>query len=200
VIAIRYNYYNPIRHLIAKVVRQLSRQRMMNSLQFCEEPGLVLPEFLSSDFYFDQFITVNIEKLYVGLLSASDGKVMYLPIFKTPHYHFAKNAISGGAAGPITGYESYKDYAYRNRHMCSEEEFIELIENMRTHGYDWQNKPIFVFRHWSRPFPIGRWDVADGFHRLAILAALGEKKVKVGILRYKHSFIERLKRRLYCRK
>lgn len=171
---------------------------MKDSLQFDEEPRLVLPEFLSSDFYFGQYITVKIEKLYVGLVSSSNRGVIYLSIFKTPHYHFAKNVISGGAAGLITGYESYKDYAYRNRHMLmlSEEEFIQLIENIRTNGYDWKNKPIFVFRHWSRPFPIGRWDVADGFHRLAVLAALGEKSVKVATLRYKKTIFKRVVNRI----
>ena len=47
--------------------------------------------------------------------------------------------------------------------------------------------------------PINKFykDVADGFHRLAILAALGKTKIRVCKLEYKYNIFLRIFRKLY---
>jgi hypothetical protein len=156
-----------------------------------------IPEFLATEFCFDAFDLINISNLYVGLRPVSGGRVVYVLVYKTPHYVFARNVLFKEDLYSVSGYRSYKQYSEINLRTCSEKQFVGLIKDITDNGYDWKNRPILVFRHWSRLFPLGRWDVADGFHRIAVLAALGEKNIKVGTLRYKYNAGARVKRRLF---
>jgi hypothetical protein len=159
-----------------------------------------IPEFLMSEFIFDDFDYVDVKNLYVGLLSISENCVIYVPVHKTPHYVFARNVIFNEKTHSISGYEHYKHYSEKNPDACSEKRYISLIKDIANNGYDWKNRPILVFQNWRRPFPRARKDVADGFHRLAVLAALGENKVCVGTLRYKHNVVCRMKRKFVANK
>lgn len=156
-----------------------------------------IPKFLAPDLCFNAFELINISNLYVGLRPVSGGRVFYVLVFKTPHYVFARNVLLKENIYPVSGYRSYRQYSEINPRTCSEKQFVGLIKDITENGYDWKNRPILVFRHWRRLFPLGRWDVADGFHRLAVLAALGEKKIKVGTLRYKYNAGARVKRCLF---
>jgi hypothetical protein len=155
-----------------------------------------IPEFLMSEFCFDDFDLVDIINLYVGLVSVSGDCVVYVPVYNTPHYVFVRNVIYNEDICPAAGYQNYKHYLKTNPSACSERQFMRLIKDITDNGYDWKNRPILVFRNWRRYFPRGRRDVADGFHRLAVLAALGENKIKVGVLRYQHNVLSRMKKRL----
>ena len=153
--------------------------------------NLNLPVFISAHHSPGKYINVNIRMLYVGLVQASNKKIKYVPIQKTPHYLFAKSVLTGKPIQPVSDYDSYSRYLIHNPHTCSENDFIKLINEMHLMGYDWQSHPILVFRHWRRPLPFGRWDVADGFHRLAVLSALGETYFPVFSLQYKYSLWRR---------
>jgi len=158
---------------------------------------LTIPYFLKKNFIFNKYYQANINDLFVGLLSISSRNPVYKSIFETPHYTFAKKTIFGINLKDTSEYKSYKHYSMINAHACSEKKFIKLIENIVENSYDWENKPILVFKNWRRPLPLNRLDVADGFHRLAILAALDQKLIKVGLLKYKHDILTRLKKNIY---
>ena len=156
-----------------------------------------IPKFLAPDLCFDAFDLINISNLYVGLRPITGGRTVYVLVFKAPHYVFARNVLFKEDLYPVSGYQSYRQYSEINQRGCSEKQFVGLIKDITDNGYDWENRPILVFRNWRRFFPLGRWDVADGFHRLAVLAALGEKNIKVGTLRYKHNAVARAKRFMF---
>jgi len=118
--------------------------------------------------------------------------VKYLPVVETPHYIYVLHEQFGAPLRHMHGYKDYSQYLSIHPQSHSEEQFRQLIKDIRTNGYDWKNQPILVFRHWSRPLHMNRWDVADGFHRLAILTALGESSVIVGTLKAKKSMFKRV--------
>ncbi len=156
----------------------------------------LIPLFLTENFDFDEFDTVEISRLYVGLLPSSGGKAEYYSIRQTPHYVYARHILNKKKITHTNGYESYEQYVSANHPSKSVDRFSKLCMEIVSNGYDWRNRPIFVFRNYSRPFPFDRWDVADGFHRLAILAALGEERLIVAKLRSKYTVVERFIRRL----
>ena len=152
-----------------------------------------LPKFVNNEFKFNCFSIVKIENIYVGLKPIYISKPIYTSIYKTPHYAFAKQIISGQKVDQQTGYSDYKHYSQINKTSCSEEKYCDLIDSFLKTGYDWQQNPILVFKNWRRPVPFNRWDVADGFHRLAILAALDFQIINVGLLKYKFNYTHRAK-------
>ncbi len=156
----------------------------------------IFPSFLNSNFALGDFQSVNIYKLYVGLRSKNKAKTKYVPVHKTPHYCFAKHHLYGNELYPVSGYQDYKHYINANSGTGSEEKYIQLIDSIKKRGYMWRTQPIFVFNHWTRLFPLGRLDVADGFHRLAILSALGEEEIKVVTLHQKYNIYRRSMHRL----
>jgi hypothetical protein len=143
----------------------------------------------------DRLEMVNVDSLRVGLIDINSGHVSYILINKTPHYYFAKSIIDSEKKLDVggSGYLNYNHYYEVNpKNASTPKQFIELTKKIIEDGYDFTNYPVLVYRHWSRPFPLRRLDVVDGFHRLAILAALGETEIMVCKLKYKHSFILRL--------
>jgi len=156
----------------------------------------MLPNFLSDKFKIESLKLVNIDCLYVGLLGRNTNRIRYVSIKKTPHYYFVKNFIDDENMSYDSERLSYGDYSEINSDACSVDDFIKLIENIMSNGYIYKESPICVFKHWSRPLPVWRLDVADGFHRLAVLAALGETKIMVCKLKYKNNIISRLVLRL----
>lgn len=150
-----------------------------------------LPEFLKVDFIFYRYEKINVKNLYASLIKKS-GNVKFCTIYETPHYIFVRHFLYGENTYVISDYDSYQDYESTNIKACNEHEFIQLIKSIEINGYDWENNPILVHRNWKRLVPLGRWDIADGFHRLAILTALGENDIMVGTLRYKNNILKRL--------
>ena len=162
-----------------------------------EQPNL--PDFLYKCFKFSSFRNVNLDIIFVGLLPIGGGRAKYVPVTETPHFMLARYILLGESIETVRGYKDYAHYIAVNPRINAENNFSKLIKSIRDIGYDPEKGPILVFRSWRRLFPLKRWDVADGFHRLAILAAIGERSVLVGELRTKRSLIRRLRDR-FCQK
>lgn len=155
-----------------------------------------MPAFLADRFQFRDYRLVPMRRLYIGLLPPTGGRAVYVPVTETPHYAFALKILTGRVIPPVGGYQDYEHYTSLNPKACTAGAFGELIESIKTNGYDSTGRPILVFRIWRRPWPPVRWDVADGFHRLAVLAAIGEETVLVGTLRARSSLCRRVAARL----
>ena len=154
-----------------------------------------IPPFLETNFIFSHFKIVSVDKVYVGLINSNLEKIKYVNVKKSPHYYFVCEYL-----GIKSSYKqstiNYFDYIKSNtRDLKSEIKFIQLIESIKKNGYNYKENPILVYRTIKKPFPLGRFFTADGFHRLSILAALGHKNINVGVLKRKQSFISRLKKR-----
>ena len=155
-----------------------------------------IPSFLENSFRIHKYRTVEIDNLFVGLLAMQGAGISYVKIYDTPHYIFAKHVISGEPIEANHGYRSYDHYASINQSARTEKEFIKLIESISEISYDHKKRPVLVFRTWRRMYPLNRWEVADGFHRLAILAALGHERLTVATLRPKYTVVKRISGRL----
>jgi len=157
---------------------------------------ITIPIFLKKDFIFSHFKVVNIDRIYVGLINSNLGKIKYINIKKTPHYYFVCDYL-GIKNKHEESVISYCDYIKSNPlDPRSKQKFIELINSININGYNFKESPILVFKTFKRPFPFGRFDVADGFHRLSILAALGYENINVAVLKRKQSIFTRLKKKM----
>tara|TARA_B100000787_G_C16088785_1_gene247922 strand:+ start:280 stop:786 length:507 start_codon:yes stop_codon:yes gene_type:complete len=155
---------------------------------------ITIPIFLKKDFIFSHFKAVNIDRIYVGLINSNLGKIKYINIKKTPHYYFVCDYL-GIKNKHEESVISYCDYIKSNPlDLKSKQKFIELINLINKNGYNFKESPILVFKTFKRPFPFGRFDVADGFHRLSILAALDSDNVNVAVIKRKQSIFMRLKK------
>ena len=156
-----------------------------------------LPSFINKFFYSFKLKRVKIENLFVGLNNSKTRKTEYINIKNTPHYFFALKYIESRNIPPLNDFIIYQDYIDSNpEDPRSKVKFLSLIDSIMKNGYNFEESPILVFYSFKRPFPFQRWDVADGFHRLAILAALGNENIKVLILKRRQSVFMRLKKRL----
>lgn len=155
---------------------------------------MALPDFLNN-FDVDDYELLKIEQIFVGELG-QDGKISYVSIFGTPHYEFA-SAIYAGSTGKLQFARGrYLEYLKIQETAHSPLKFEQLCSSMRRDGYDWRVYPILVFTDLRRPFPLFRRDVADGFHRLAALAALGYENINVLRLKRKDNIFQRLVNRV----
>jgi hypothetical protein len=162
---------------------------IMNKIRY-----ISIPIFLKKDFIFSHFKVVNIDRIYVGLINSNLGNIKYINIKKTPHYYFVCEYL-GIKNKQEESIINYYDYIKSNPlDRRSKQKFIELIDSIKRNGYIFQELPILVFKTVKRPVPYGRFDVLDGFHRLAILAALDSVNVNVAVLKRKHSVFMRLKK------
>lgn len=153
---------------------------------------IYLPEYLKKKWQIDKNGVVDLSLLYVGLVVSGKDKTVYVNIVESPHYMFARYVLFGEEYNTVSGFESYDQYALFSHHACTEALFVELVCSIIRNGYQFECNPILVYRHWRRPFPLGRWDVADGFHRLAILAALGFKRIPVCFLSRRENICQRI--------
>lgn len=154
---------------------------------------ILLPNFLQANFEFKNFKTMNINNLYVGLFSSRFNKIVYKSIFYTPHFFYAKKFISRKITPELPEFIEYMSYIRFDKRSCIGK-FDNLIDSIISKGYKYREKPILVFKSIRRPFPINRYYVADGFHRLAILAALNKKNIDIAVLKNKFDLIEKLKK------
>jgi hypothetical protein len=153
----------------------------------------VIPNFLYN-FKLIGYKNVEISNLYVGLLS-NKHSLDYVNIEKTPHHKLAKSYIFNS----LNKDELKKEYInYLKIQSTSHAigKFENLINDIKNNGYNFEESPILVWRHWSRPLPLNRLDVADGFHRLAILSALGYSKINVAVIKRKENFLKRIANKL----
>ena len=161
-----------------------------------ESKLIMIPDFLKENFYFSHFNIINIDRLYVGVIDLNLGNIKYINIKKTPHYYFVCEYLgikNKHKESTINYYNYIKSNPLDPRFK---QKFIELINSINKNGYDFKKSPILVFNTLKRPFPFGRFDVADGFHRLSILAALDSKKINVAVLKRNQSIFLRLKKLL----
>lgn len=155
-----------------------------------------IPSHLEKTFQIREYRTVQINNLFVGLSLLHGAGVSYVKIHDTPHYLYARHVIHGEPIESNHGYSDYQHYASVNDGACTEYEFFKLIQSISKNSYDHNECPILVFRTWRRQFPLNRWDIADGFHRLAVIAALDQARLTVATLRQRITFVERLARKL----
>lgn len=155
-----------------------------------------IPNFLKENFCFSHFKVMKIDRLYVGYIDPNIGNIKYINIKKTPHYYFVCEYL-GVKIKLKENIIDYNDYIASNPlDLRSKSKFIKLINSINKNGYDFKESPILVFNTIRRPFPLGRFDVADGFHRLSILAALNTINIEVAVLKQNQSIFMRLKKRL----
>ena len=158
--------------------------------------AIMIPEFLARRFIIDGLRVVDVDRLYVGLLPLAGSAINYVSIYDTPHFLFVRHILHGAPVQPISEYVDYSHYITVHSHPCTEQHFRELITSIVRNGYDKTNKPIMVFRSWRRLWSPTRWDVADGFHRLAILAAMGERSIQVVTLQQRKNIFQRVADRI----
>jgi len=154
-----------------------------------------LPLFLQKQFEIGELANIHIDDIFVAVKSSSLKTITYTSIYSTPHYFFIKNYLKNESR--LTIDNSYQKYTVDNSDACSSEDFIHLADSINNNGYSHEFKPIYVFKHWTRALPFGRFDVADGFHRLAIIAVLGHTTVTVCKLKYKYNIFFRFFFRLF---
>lgn len=148
----------------------------------------LIPNFLD-DFKFKEIKKVEISNLFVGLLSKNNS-IDYVRIKNTPHHKFAQSYIFDSSNKEELKNE-YINYLNIQPTEHSVEKFESLIDNIKINGYDFKTTPILVWRHWTRPLPLKRYDVADGFHRLAVLSALGYLNICVTMIEKKDNVYKR---------
>lgn len=157
-----------------------------------KELTIHLPLFIADNYECVEYKTIDIDNLNVGLLTPGGEKIKYVPIWETPHFLFAQqHSTNIPSSSIVNGYEDYAHYISLHEQGHTTDKFIKIINSIRIDGYDYVEEPILVFKNWKRQWPMNRWDVADGFHRLAVLAALGENQIKVLTLRYKRNLFQR---------
>lgn len=156
--------------------------------------SVILPSFLSNFLLTTHRKEVDINTLYVGLIN---NKINYISVYETPHYKFAKKILNDNSKVILAQNSSnYKDYISMNSNSKTEKSFINLIMSIKNKGYDFKSSPILVFKPYRISF-FKRWHVADGFHRLSILAALGNENIEVVILKRRLSIFNRLIQRIF---
>ncbi|MDB2389803.1 ParB/RepB/Spo0J family partition protein [Alphaproteobacteria bacterium] len=162
----------------------------MNNLS---EEKPILPYFLD-DFIFSDYRVVKLENIYIGY-AYPNNTTQYKSIFSTPHFKLAKYLCNPNEEDLNLLKQDYKQYHSNSDESEKLKKFMNLIFEIQSNGYNWKDTPILVLRNWRRPLPLNRYDVADGFHRLAILAALGYEDIKVARLHYKMSILKRFAKR-----
>jgi hypothetical protein len=162
------------------------------SIDINEKIVNTLPAFLREQFVRGPILRVKIKRIRVGMKMGPSSNIKYTSIYSTPHYDFINKYLRYNKSVPYN--HDYGYYSIDNADASSPEEFIALADSIISEGYDYDSHPIYVFNNWRRFLPIGRLDVADGFHRLAILAALGKQNVEVCKLKYKQTMYSRFMR------
>lgn len=162
--------------------------------------NIEIPIYLRTHFQIKDFRVLNIDNIYVGLKNKKKNKIDYVYVKQTPHFQFVQNFLFGIPNKNTLGYIDYNDYISTNPDARSEKRFIELINSIKDNDYDFVNSPILVFRPTRFFYFFKRWYVADGFHRLAILTALGQEKIFVSTLKNKQTFIQKIIESIYDKK
>jgi len=136
---------------------------------------------LPLDAFFERKI-VDIKNIYAGI-KFRDGQIKYQAIYLSPIYRYAKVIAADGTA---SAHEKILYNRYQKSYLGTSTKKVEaLVESIRLNGFNPEYAPL-AFRSLKRVFPLHRYDVADGHHRAAVLAALGQTKIELVIYKLKH--------------
>lgn len=119
-------------------------------------------------------ITIEIDSLFVGVRS-DQGVINYVSIDQSPIYLYLYDKITKKLSSS-SHIDRYRNYIRTNTAITREQSLMKVYQSIKDNGFDSYYAPL-VFRSGKRPFPFGRYDVADGHHRLCILKLLGHEKV-----------------------
>lgn len=109
-------------------------------------------------------------------------------VYETPHFHMACSFLEGENSTEYQhNFTNYKQYWQKNKAGFLEESFDKrfhifrcLTIDIASEGYD-LSSPIIV----KKDLKSSKYILLDGFHRLAILAALNKEYVEAAVfLRY----------------
>jgi hypothetical protein len=108
------------------------------------------------------------------------GNLVLTDLTDTPHYRFAKAYLDGMEVDKAARESGYLDYSMKHvdKGPDAPAALAELIDSIGVDGYlggQHANLPVLLCRHKSRPW--NPWVVLDGFHRAAVLAAMGVGEV-----------------------
>ena len=141
-----------------------------------------IPEHMKPlDAIFERRI-VNIEKIYTGIKITND-RSKYKALCQSPIYRYAKIIATDGIAN---SQEKMLYKRYQELYPGTSTSKIEsLMQSIQLNGFNPEYAPL-AFRSLKRVYPLNRYDIADGHHRAAVLAALGETNIELFIYKIKH--------------
>ena len=151
--------------------------------------GVKIPTWAST-WKFDKITFLPIDRIYISIRHQNNNNLR-LSIYETPHYQFINEYMRYGNNFKWSQTEYYKYAKKYINGKKSVSHFLTLFLNIRDQNYlkrDYEKNLCLVYRR----FPIGRYILFDGLHRLAILAALGVSTVKVAIIVPKLHWLIRL--------
>lgn len=144
--------------------------------------------------------TFTFDKLMARIWDEKSDTIKIATIYKTPHYKFIKNYIKYGNNFKWRGSEYFR---YANKYLKGEKSvlnFVSLYDSIKNQSYaegKYKGNLCLVYRR----FPIGRYRLFDGIHRLAILAALNFPTIETCIVKTKkHWFLKLIKKTIKARK
>lgn len=134
-----------------------------------------IPEHLRLEDAVFELKQVNIENIYVGI-KGSDQRIRYKHLYKSPIYIYARSIVQDDDvdSGIKKLFKEYNE-CYRR---TSTQRIEDLIKSIKLKGFDENYAPI-AFRSFKRILPFKRYDLADGHHRAAVLAALGASNIEL---------------------
>ena len=125
---------------------------------------------------------VNLGKIYTGI-KLSDDKIKYKTLVESPIYRYAKVIATYGIAN---AQEKMLYSKYQQLYPDTSTSKVEaLVQSIQTNGFNPEYAPL-AFRSLKRLYPLNRYDIADGHHRAAVLAALGQTSIELFIYKVKH--------------
>ena len=143
---------------------------------------MYIPEHMQPlDALFERRI-VDIKNIYAGIKFRS-GQIKYQALCRSPIYRYAKVIAADGIASV---HEKTLYNRYQQSYLGTSTKKVEaIVQSIRLNGFNPEYAPL-AFRSLKRVFPLHRYDVADGHHRAAVLAALGQTKIELVIYKVKH--------------
>ena len=131
--------------------------------------------------HLDCFVVNKTKKMKINslivVLRCKDNFAKYVNVTDTPHYRNVINFESGGTKNT----EEYENYRKKYIKDSNSDSFYSLYTNIKNIGYDERNK-VLIYRNLKIFKYLFRWFVADGFHRLSILYALGFYEIETVLL------------------
>ena len=143
---------------------------------------MYIPEHMQPlDALFERRI-VDIKNIYTGI-KFRGGQIKYQALCESPIYRYAKVIAVDGIAD---AHEKLLYNRYQQSYLGTSTKKVEaIVKSIRLNGFNPEYAPL-AFRSLKRVFPLHRYDVADGHHRAAVLAALGQTNIELVIYQVKH--------------
>ena len=143
---------------------------------------MYIPEHMQPlDALFERRI-VDIKNIYTGI-KFKGGKIKYEALCRSPIYRYAKVIAADGIAN---AHEKALYNRYQQSYLGTSTKKVEaIVQSIQSNGFNPEYAPL-AFRSLKRVFPLQRYDIADGHHRAAVLAALGQTEIELVIYRVNH--------------